>query len=186
MNIHQGSRTLPGRFGAMESRMGKALLNLDAHKTAIKNGVIKAEDLRKVTLWLDGNSDELGAFNNQADQKAGKVVWPDLDVDPTNPTGVEPGPAISVFNNSVTAHAVAMNAVIRGRSLVLNNVPAVSGAITFKILDYCGRTMYTRTSEIRESSNILSFDIGNLARGSYVVQLNSSGKTWITKTCFWR
>ncbi|HEX2958347.1 MAG TPA: hypothetical protein VHO70_16045 [Chitinispirillaceae bacterium] len=186
MNMHQGSRTLPGRFGAMESRMGKALRNLDAHKTAIKNGVIKPEDLRKVTLWLDGNSDELGAFNNQSDQKAGKVVWPDLDVDPTNPTGVEPGPITPVFNNSVTAHAVAMNAVIRGKSLVLKNVPAVSGAITFKILDYCGRCIYTRTSEIRESSNMLSFDIGNVARGSYVVQLNSSGKTWVSKACLWR
>jgi hypothetical protein len=55
--------------------MRKALLNLDAHKTATKNGVVKTEDLRKVILWLDGNSDELRALNNQSDQKLDKVVW---------------------------------------------------------------------------------------------------------------
>jgi hypothetical protein len=184
MNIHQGSRTLPGRFGAMESRMGKALRNLDVHKTAIKNGTIKSEDLRKVILWLDGNSDELGAFNNQSDQKLGKVVWPDLDVDPKNPTGVEPGVLTPVINNAATAQAVSINAVIRGRSLVLNNVPAVAGPCTFKILDYCGRSIYSRTSEINVTSHELSFDIGILPCGSYIIQLNASGKTWVAKTCY--
>jgi hypothetical protein len=187
MNIHQGSRTLPGRFGAMESRMGKALRNLDAHKTAIKNGVIKTEDLRKVILWLDGNSDELGAFNNQSDQKLGKVVWPDLDVDPKNPTGVEAGVLTPVIQNTTPVVTVSIKALIHGRSIVFKNVPSsVSGPCTFKILDYCGRSIYMRTSETKANAQTLLFDIGELARGSYVVQLTTSGKTWVVKTCYWQ
>lgn len=183
--MHTGSRTLPGKFGALESRMGKALLG-STHQAALKNNTIKAEDLRKVILWLDGNCDELGAFNNASGQKQGKRVWPDLDVDSLNPTGVEPGVPTPVLNNTIPVTTVLINAVIHGRSLVLKNAPAVSGACTFKILDYCGRCIYTRTSEISESSHILSFDIGDLAYGSYVIQLNSSGKTWTAKTCYWR
>jgi hypothetical protein len=183
--MHTGSRTVPGRFGALESRMGKALLG-NTHQTALKNNTIKAEDFKKVILWLDGNCDELGAFNNPSEQKQGKRVWPDLDVDSLNPTGVEPGIPTPVLNNVATIHAVSINAVIHGRSLVLKNMPAVSGPCTFKILDYCGRDIYKNTFIINENSPTLSFDIGELARGSYIVQLNSTGKTWTAKTCYWQ
>jgi hypothetical protein len=186
MNIHQGSRTLPGRFGALESRMGKALFNLDAHKNAVKNGTIKAEDLKKVILWLDGNSDELGAFNNQSDQKLGKVVWPDLDVDPANPTGVEEGaPTIAFDKNNVTS-TVLMNAEINGKSLVIKNVPAFTGQYECQIIDYFGRTVVSQRSERRDIDHKLSFAISDLAFGSYIVRLCASGKTWITKTCYWQ
>ncbi len=182
--MHTGSRTLPGRFGALESRMGKALLN-PTHQAAIKNNTIKAEDFKKVILWLDGNCDELGAFNNPNGQKQGKRVWPDLDVDSLNPTGVEPGIPTPVVNNKAVIQPASINAVIHGRSLTLKNTSLISGPYTFKIVDYCGRSIYTRTSEVNESSPVLSFDIGDLARGSYVIQLKSSGRTWIVKTYYW-
>ena len=41
--MHQGSRTLPGRFGALESRMGKALFKDATHQRAIKNGTINLQ-----------------------------------------------------------------------------------------------------------------------------------------------
>jgi len=187
MYMHQGSRTLPGRFGARESRMGKALLNLAVHQTALKDGTISKDDFKKVILWLDGNCDELGSFNRQADQKLGKVVWPDLDVDPSNPTGVEPGEPTPVHNNILPVTTVSIKAVIHGRSIVLKNVPSsVSGLCTFKILDYCGRSIYSRTSEINANTHTLSFDIGEVARGSYIVQLNYSGKSWVAKACNWQ
>jgi hypothetical protein len=41
-----------------------------------------------VCLWLDLNSPRLGAFNDAGRQEQGELVWPDLDVDPSNVTGV--------------------------------------------------------------------------------------------------
>jgi len=80
---HGGSRTIPGRFGAMASRMGKALLN----KTHQEN--VSPTDYRKVVLWLDSNSLRLGANYDEEKQIAGEVVWPKLDVDPQNPQGLQ-------------------------------------------------------------------------------------------------
>ena len=81
--IHGGSRTIPGRFGARNSRIGRALLNA-THRAAVS-----PEDRHKVILWLDSNSPRLGAYYREKDQMEGKLVWPTLDVDPENPLGVE-------------------------------------------------------------------------------------------------
>jgi hypothetical protein len=84
---HGGYRTIAGRFGAKESRMGKALLN-KSHQKYKEQGYFTEEDLYRITLWLDCNSNELGAYNNDDNQRSGKIVWPQ-GVDPQNPTGVE-------------------------------------------------------------------------------------------------
>jgi hypothetical protein len=78
-----GSRSIPGLVGAHYSRMGKALLNSHRGKR------ITEEEYRRICLWLDLNSPRLGAFNDVAQQERGELVWPDLDVDPDNVTGVE-------------------------------------------------------------------------------------------------
>jgi len=83
-----GSRTKPGKFGAMFSKMGKALMN-PGHKKAMKEGKFTAEDRRSIFMWLDMNSNEYTAYFDVAAQKAGKIVWPKFDVDPKNITGVE-------------------------------------------------------------------------------------------------
>ncbi|HAR67710.1 MAG TPA: hypothetical protein DCR55_16100 [Lentisphaeria bacterium] len=85
---HGGYRTTPGRFGARESRMGKALLN-DTHQKAMQAGDISPDDFHRVVLWLDANSMELGSYHDDEAQRAGKVIWPVLEADPANPTGVE-------------------------------------------------------------------------------------------------
>jgi len=80
--IHGGSRTIPGRFGARNSRLGRALLDED-HR-----GKVSREDFLRVVLWLDSNSPRLGAFTDEEKQQRGEVVWPDLDVDPADPQGL--------------------------------------------------------------------------------------------------
>ena len=84
--IHGGARTIPGRFGARYCRLGRALLD-DNHR-----GKVSTEDFRRVVLWLDSNSQRLGAFDDEQGQMRGEVVWPTLDVDPTDPQGLKPLP----------------------------------------------------------------------------------------------
>lgn len=83
--VGMGTRSIPGLFGAYYSKMGKALLNRHRGRR------ITEEEFRRVCLWLDLNSSRLGAFNDVAKQERGELVWPDLDVDPDNPSGVEMG-----------------------------------------------------------------------------------------------
>ena len=78
-----GTRSIPGLVGAHYSKMGRAMLESHRGKR------ISEEDYRRVCLWLDLNSPRLGAFNDVAAQEQGQLVWPDLDVDPSNITGVE-------------------------------------------------------------------------------------------------
>ena len=85
---HGGSRTRPGKFGARFSRMGQALLNRD-HRLYLEEGRFSEQDVRTIAMWLDLNSNELSAYEGVEAQRAGEVVWPALDVDPENITGVE-------------------------------------------------------------------------------------------------
>ena len=51
------------------------------------------DDWRRLTLWLDLNSNQLGWIGDEMDpinaQRRGDDVWPPIDVDRLNPTGVE-------------------------------------------------------------------------------------------------
>ena len=51
------------------------------------------DDWRRLTLWLDLNSNEIGWIGDEMDlinaQKRGENIWPPIDVDRSNPTGVE-------------------------------------------------------------------------------------------------
>lgn len=84
---HGGYRTIAGRFGARESRMGKALFS-ERHERYMKEGWFSREDRHRIVLWLDCNSNELGTYADAERQRSGDVVW-DPSVDPDNPTGVE-------------------------------------------------------------------------------------------------
>lgn len=184
MYMHQGSRTLPGRFGARESRMGKALLNNATHQTAIKNGTISTDDLRKVILWLDGNSDELFAFNNQSDQKLGKRVWPDLDVDSSNPTGVEAGS--TPVMHDILAKAGSISTTIHGSLLVVKGLPTINGRYELSLFDCNGRCVAKRSIEKISTTNSLMIDMAKIARGSYMVQVSDyRGKTQAIKICYY-
>jgi hypothetical protein len=81
--VGMGTRSIPGLFGAHYSKIGKALLKNHRGKR------ITEEEFHRVCLWLDLNSPRLGAFNDVTNQEQGKLVWPDLDVDPDNIIGFE-------------------------------------------------------------------------------------------------
>ncbi len=81
--VHGGSRTIPGRFGALNSRIGRALFDTN-HVAAVS-----PDDRHKIVLWLDSNSLRLGAYVREDAQLRGKLVWPELDVDPANVAGTE-------------------------------------------------------------------------------------------------
>ncbi len=68
-----GSRTVPGEFGAKGSKLLGYLG--EAH-----HGVrLTEEERRRITLWLDANSDFFGAYEDTQAQTAGKIVVPTLD-----------------------------------------------------------------------------------------------------------
>ncbi len=80
---HGGARTIPERFGAKASSLTK-LMNDDDHRPRLTD-----EERHWLTLWQDCNSLRLGAFYRESEQLLGDVIWPDLDVDPANPQGIE-------------------------------------------------------------------------------------------------
>jgi len=84
-----GSRTTPGRFGAQASGF-MASLKKDYHKDV----KLTADELRRITLWLDLNANEICWISDDAAvvdaQKRGEIVWPPKRfVDPENVTAVE-------------------------------------------------------------------------------------------------
>jgi hypothetical protein len=80
--VHGGSRTLPGKFGARNCRLGRALFD-DAHRA-----VVSDSDRHTLVVWLDSNSLRLGSYVREAAQLRGELVWPTLDFDPANPLGI--------------------------------------------------------------------------------------------------
>jgi len=80
---HGGSRSVPGMHGAYGSPLLK-YLDSTHYKVALTK-----EERRRITMWLDCNSNELGAYINEDAQREGKLVWPVFDLDPANPRGVE-------------------------------------------------------------------------------------------------
>ena len=71
--VHGGTRTVPGKFGARASRLFQ-MLEKGHHKVKLP-----AEDLYRITLWLDCNSDFYGAYHSTAAQARGEIVRPDLE-----------------------------------------------------------------------------------------------------------
>ena len=71
--VHGGSRTIAGKFGARAAPLMKYLT--EAH-----HGVkLSPEDFRRFTLWLDANSEFLGAYEDAPAQARGQVVQAGLE-----------------------------------------------------------------------------------------------------------
>ena len=80
---HGGSRSVPGLHGAY----GAPLLKyLDATHYGVD---LTKDEFRRITMWLDCNSNELGAYHDEAAQRRGELVWPAIDLIPSNILGVE-------------------------------------------------------------------------------------------------
>jgi len=87
-----GTRSTAGKFGARQSRLGKALLG-PAHQKRLAEGRFSADDVKRILLWLDLNSLQYGSYSPREEdvekQKAGQIFWPALDFDPSNPQRIE-------------------------------------------------------------------------------------------------
>ena len=81
---HGGYRTTAGKFGAHYSELGKTLL--ESHRDRISH-----DDFHRVTLWLDLNSHQYGAYHSLPKQDRGEIVWPLYEVDPGNPQALDSG-----------------------------------------------------------------------------------------------
>ncbi|MDP6542409.1 MAG: hypothetical protein QGH60_00375 [Phycisphaerae bacterium] len=86
-----GSRTTPGRFGAHASGLMKILKTAKQHKDL----KLTKDQWQRITMWLDLNSNEICWISDDkepiAAQKRGESIWPPVDMDRKNPTGVEKG-----------------------------------------------------------------------------------------------
>jgi hypothetical protein len=86
-NINQpeigGSRTIPGKFGAIRSKLYPYC------KPTHHNVQLTQDELHRITLWLDCNSNRLGSEANEFGQQNGQLVWPTIDVDPLHPLGLD-------------------------------------------------------------------------------------------------
>jgi hypothetical protein len=71
--VHGGSRTIPGEFGARAAKLQDYLV--EKHY----NVRLTPDDLRRVTLWLDCNSEFYGSYENTTAQARGELVMPTLD-----------------------------------------------------------------------------------------------------------
>ncbi len=68
-----GARSYPGKVGALASKLLDRLENSDCGKG------LNEEEYRRVVVWLDTNSEFLGAYENVLAQQRGEVVHPALD-----------------------------------------------------------------------------------------------------------
>ena len=82
---HGGSRSIPMKHGAYGAPLYKGGYLTSSHY----NAKMTAKERRRITLWLDCNSDEIGVYENQAKQRQGELVYPSADFDTSNLLGVE-------------------------------------------------------------------------------------------------
>jgi hypothetical protein len=71
--VHGGARTNPGEFGARAARL---LKYLDQGHYGVK---LSDQERRRITLWLDCNSEFYGSYENTQAQARGEVVQPTLN-----------------------------------------------------------------------------------------------------------
>ena len=74
-----GSRSVPGRCGARAAGLFAGGYLTGDSVTCPGRVKLDDKELRRITLWLDLNSNELGAYENEAAQKQGQRVAPAMD-----------------------------------------------------------------------------------------------------------
>ena len=173
-----GSRSIPGRVGAHESRIGDDLLQ------KYKSGSISEEDFHRIVMWIDLNCNELGWDHDVEAQKAGQVVWPEIDVDRDNVLGTEhwlPAPESLQTSARFPGHGgysiprtarklVPIDIARKGSMLQISRTAAV--AVPVEICDARGRMVFHRTYAAAESPVRIS--LSAFPRGIYIVRVDAS------------
>ncbi len=71
--VHGGSRTIPDGFGAKASKL------LDYTTDSHYDVTLSKQDMHRLILWLDCNSEFYGSYEDTAKQARGEIVRPTLD-----------------------------------------------------------------------------------------------------------
>jgi hypothetical protein len=74
-----GSRTLPGQFGARAAELYTEGYLTGQSARCPGKVKLSGQELHRITLWLDLNCNELGAYHDVAAQKRGELVRPELE-----------------------------------------------------------------------------------------------------------
>jgi hypothetical protein len=192
--VHGGYRTIAGKFGAFNSDIGRALLTT-SHQNALASGKFTAQDMRRVTLWLDCNSNELGSSLNVDAQRRGEIVWPTevqwdvKDVDPANPTGVEqdytaiiaPGMKARTPSTGYALSVTSMGLLRTSATIRFAVPPNGQGMLRISISDAHGRMVRTMVDgTVASGGHTVIFDGRgdngtSLAPGLYICRMTAPG-----------
>jgi hypothetical protein len=169
--LHGGSRSLPNMYGAVYSKLTRYC---DSTHYNVK---LTAQELRRITLWMDLNSNELCAYNSATipDQKTGKLVWPEIDIDPNNVQGIEttfpvPGGVGNWNNRSRSSGAPLFSMALRqqGTMIIVSNPRLLNASVS--LYDLNGRRIYLRELPGGQACSFIDLRNISLARGTYVVK----------------
>jgi hypothetical protein len=178
---HGGSRTIPGKFGAIAS-------SLITHLEPTHNKVnLTDAEKRRITLWLDCNSNELGAYTKTTEQKNGQLIWPELDCDPKNPIGVETDRPLSgtaaIQKKLASFLGITQMARVfasydqRGKTLTLHNLQSGSG-FRISLFDASGRQLWGCSVLAASGNNpIVVRSVPHFGSGLVIVKIESSELT---------
>jgi hypothetical protein len=164
-----GSRTIPGKFGARISSLYSHCL--PSHH----NVSLTKDELHRITLWMDCNSNELGSDKTDRNgQKDGQLVWPTLDFDPQNILGVEPS-TVSVAEVPANSPAEEMPFAVRSVRGRLQLEGTCARAHCLEIFNANGRRL---ASFIGTGDFHYGVPTKSLPSGMVIVRMTADGKRY--------
>jgi len=163
-----GSRTIPGKFGAIRSKLYSHLLP-SHHDVALTT-----DERHRVTLWLDCNSNELGSEADVNGQKSGKLVLPTIDVDSKNLLGVEPKMIVATTTPGIVPVAEVSYSVRTVNGLLQIDKPCARDH-RVEIFNAHGQrlALFSGKGNIR-----YAVPTSTLSGGLMVVRIKADGKTF--------
>jgi hypothetical protein len=160
--VKGGSRTTPGKFGASFAPLGT---HIDGSH---HNAKLTSDEFKRVVLWLDLNSMELGAEYNVEDQKKGKLVWPRMDIDTANPQGIEVGQPCVCGSQTIIANHMHNSFRINKKGSIISLMNGDLKISRVSIYDLSGRCVYKLSFDKEVSSFVLDINKLFLAKGTYI------------------
>lgn len=165
--IKGGSRSTPGKLGASFSNLIKYI------NGSHYNTTLTTDEYKRVTLWLDLNSMELGAEYKLSEQRSGQLVWPRNDVNPANPQGIENEyPLKDAATTIVNINKSEQIKIYRRGSVISisNQELAINGASIFNILGRCIHQWH-----FDKETKSFNFDMKKypIAKGTYILNIST-------------
>ncbi|MBF0430850.1 MAG: hypothetical protein HQK83_06195 [Fibrobacteria bacterium] len=164
-----GSRTKPGKFGAMYSSLTPYL------EESHYNPGLTDEEKRRITLWLDLQSNKYHAYFDVADQEAGKKVWPVL-LDTNNILGVERRVVPIAMPENQNEKQPTFHVVTNGKTA--NIILPARKVYTITIYSIAGTEI---TSFRTGKTSRFTFSTERFSRGVYAISARSESAKQLTR-----